>query len=572
MNIQAFYRLVVLGTALMLLSLCQLNAQGKKPSVERKDVETDFYFTEGMKFYILGKYDTALENFEKAADIKTKNAGIQYKIATCHFKLKQLSKAEKHAQNALKFDALNKYHYELLAEIYKAQFKYKAATKVYKKLTNKVKGAEAYNLHLAELHLLQKDYNEAIEAYEALEKAYGLSEDIIYAKQKVYLQQGKFNKAIGEGKKLVNFAPDETRYVVALAELLVTNNKLDEALPLLEEIEKQKKDPDPRVYLLLASIYKSKNQEAKAIAQLKKAFADPEINGDEKVKLLIQYAQQGDKIKVSDELVELAKTVVNMHPEQAQANTIYADMLALQDKKAQALPYYIKAARKDNSVLQVWTQILAIESDLNMMDSLVIHSEEALETFPNYALFWLYNGTALLSTNKFEEASGALDEGKRLSFNNKDLLNEFNARLGDAYNGLKKYEKSFGYYEEVLKQNADHAYTLNNYSYFLALRKQNLDKAKKLAARLVKKNPHDATYLDTYGWVLYIAKDYKNARKYLEKSLEKSPEGTTYEHYGDVLFKLGNTTKAIEQWQKAKELGGTSNLIDKKIADKKLYE
>ncbi|WP_299459083.1 tetratricopeptide repeat protein [uncultured Microscilla sp.] len=572
MNIQAFYKLIALSMALLLLSLRQVSAQGGKSSVGRKDVETDFYFTEGMKFYILGKYDTALENFEKAADIKTKNAGIQYKIATCHFKLKQLGKAENHAQSALKFDENNKYHYELLAEIYKAQFKYKAATKVYKKLMNNVKGAASYNYHLAELHLLQKDYGEAIEAYETLEKSFGLSEDVIYAKQKIYLQQGKFNKAIEEGKKLVSFAPEETRYVVALAELLVTNNKLNEALPLLEEIEKQKKDPDPRVYLLLASIYKSKGEEAKAINQLKKAFSDPEINGDEKVKLLVQYAQQGDKIKVSNELVLLAKTVVEMHPEQAQANTIYADMLAVQGKKKEALKYYIKAARKDNSVLQVWTQVLVLESDLNMMDSLVVHSEEALETFPNYALFWLYNGTALLSTNQFEEASGALEEGKRLSFNNKDLLNEFNARLGDAYNGLKQYEKSFGYYEEVLKQNANHAYTLNNYSYFLALRKQNLDKAKKMAARLVKNNPDDATYLDTYGWVLYVAKDYKNAQKYLEKSLEKSPEGTTYEHYGDVLFKLGNTAKAIEQWQKAKELGGTSQFIDKKIADKKLYE
>ena len=572
MNIQAFYRLVILSGGLVLLSLLPVNAQGDKSSVGRKDVETDFYFTEGMKFYILGKYDTALEHFEKAADIKKKNAGIQYKIATCYLKLKDFSKAERHAENAVKLNEINKYHYELLAEIHIAQFKYKAATKVYKKLMNKVKGAEMYNYNLAELHLLQKDYSDAIDAYNVLEKTFGLSEEVIYAKQKVYLQQGKLGKAIEEGKKLVRFAPGETRYVIALAELLVTNNKLNEALPLLEEIIKQKKEPDPRVYLLLASIYKNKRDDTKAIDYLKKAFEDPEINGEEKVKLLVQYARQGDKINVSGELLVLAKTVVDMHPEQAQANTIYADMLAMQSKKKEALNYYVRAARQDNSVLQVWTQVLALESDLNMMDSLAVHSEEALETFPNYALFWLYNGTALLSTSKFEEASGALDEGKRLSFNNKDLLNEFNARLGDAYNGLKQYNKSFGYYEEVLKQNADHAYTLNNYSYFLALRKTNLNKARKLAAHLVKKNPEDATYLDTYGWVLYIAKDYKNARKYLEKSLAKSSEGTTLEHYGDVLFKLGDTSKAIEQWQKAKTLGGTSQLIDKKIADKKLYE
>lgn len=571
MNIQAFYKLLVFVGGFTFLSVGLLQAQGE-PKIGRKDVETDFYFSDGMKYFILGKYDTALENFEKAAEIKEKNAGIQHKIAECHLKLKQFSQAESFAQNAVKFNANNKYHYELLAKIYIAQFKYKAAVKVYKKLMDKIKGANEYYLELAELHLLQKDYNDAVDAYNAFEKSFGLSEDVIYAKQKIFLQQGKINKAIVEGKKLVNFAPGETRYVIALAELLVTNNKMTDALPLLQEITKQKKEPDPRVYLLLASIYKSKGEETKAMEQLKKAFADPEINGEEKVKLLVQYARQGDKIQVSGELLVLAKTVVDMHPEQAQANTIYADMLALQSKKEEALRYYIKAARQDNSVLQVWTQVLGLESDLNMLDSLAVHSEEALETFPNYALFWLYNGTALLGTGQYEEASGALDEGKRLSFSNKGLLKEFNARLGDAYNGLKQYEKSVGYYEEVLKEDPNHAYTLNNYSYFLALRKQNLNKAKKLAARLVKNNPNVATYLDTYGWILYIAKDYKSARKYLEKAIAKNPSGTILEHYGDVLFKLGDTTKAIEQWQQAKSKGGTSKLIDKKIADKKLYE
>jgi len=571
MNIKAFYKLLVCAGVFTLLSYEFSQAQGE-PKVGRKDVETDFYFTDGMKYFILGKYDSALENFEKAAEIKEKNAGIQHKIAECYFKLKQFSRAESFAQNAVKLNESNKYHYELLASIYVAQFKYKAAIKAYKKLMDKVPNAKEYYLELAELHLLQKDFGDAVDAYNAFEKAFGLSEDVIYAKQKIFLQQGKISKAIEEGKKLVNFAPGETRYVIALAELLVTNNKMTEALPLLEEITKQKREPDPRVYLLLASIYKSKGEEAKALAQLKNAFADPEINGEEKVKLLVQYARQGDKIQVSGELLVLAKTVVDMHPEQAQANTIYADMLALQSKKREALSYYIKAARQDNSVLQVWTQVLSLESDLNLLDSLAVHSEEALETFPNYALFWLYNGTALLGTGQYEEASGALDEGKRLSFSNKNLLKEFNARLGDAYNGLKQYEKSVGYYEEVLKEDPNHSYTLNNYSYFLALRKANLPKAKKLAARLVKNNPEVATYLDTYGWILYIAKNYKDARKYLEKAVAKNPSGTILEHYGDVLFKLGNTNQAIEQWQKAKSKGGTSKLIDKKIADKKLYE
>jgi hypothetical protein len=48
--------------------------------------------------------------------------------------------------------------------------------------------------------------------------------------------------------------------------------------------------------------------------------------------------------------------------------------------------------------------------------------------------------------------------------------------------------------------------------------------------------------------------------------------GTIIEHYGDILFKLGDVDSAVKQWQKAKGMDETSDLIDKKIADRKLYE
>ena len=48
--------------------------------------------------------------------------------------------------------------------------------------------------------------------------------------------------------------------------------------------------------------------------------------------------------------------------------------------------------------------------------------------------------------------------------------------------------------------------------------------------------------------------------------------GTILEHYGDILFKLNDSNKAVEYWQKAKTAGGATELIDKKIADRKLYE
>jgi len=140
---------------------------------------------------------------------------------------------------------------------------------------------------------------------------------------------------------------------------------------------------------------------------------------------------------------------------------------------------------------------------------------------------------------------------------------------------LGDHAKSDDAYELVLKDDPRNDHVLNNYSYFLSLRKEKLPRALEMSAQLVERNPNSATYLDTHAWVLYIMKDYTKARTYLEKALNADPNGvsgTILEHYGDVLFQLGEKDKAVEQWKKAKQKGENSQQLEKKITSGKLYE
>ena len=51
--------------------------------------------------------------------------------------------------------------------------------------------------------------------------------------------------------------------------------------------------------------------------------------------------------------------------------------------------------------------------------------------------------------------------------------------------------------------------------------------------------------------------------------MENQSSATIVEHYADALYKTGQKEKALEQWKRAKALGGASELIDKKISEKK---
>src|SRR5690606_9294444 len=120
----------------------------------------------------------------------------------------------------------------------------------------------------------------------------------------------------------------------------------------------------------------------------------------------------------------------------------------------------------------------------------------------------------------------------------------------------------------------DNALVLNNWSYYLSLRKTNLTKAEEMIKKAVKIEPKNPSYPDTYAWVLYQQGNYKEALEWMELALASAGDdkATLYEHYGDILFRLGDEAKAMEYWHKAKAAGMQSDFIDRKIAEGKLFE
>jgi Tfp pilus assembly protein PilF len=95
-----------------------------------------------------------------------------------------------------------------------------------------------------------------------------------------------------------------------------------------------------------------------------------------------------------------------------------------------------------------------------------------------------------------------------------------------------------------------------------------------MAKKAITLEPGNSSFQDTYGWVLYKLGKYNDAKTWVGKALDdkEAVSAEVMEHYGDILFKLGETATAIEFWEKAKAKGPGSALLDKKISEKKLYE
>lgn len=550
----------------------ELEAASQQRQLSERDKNmSESFFVDGVKYVLLEDYNKALERLLKAYALNPTNAAISYKIAETNLLSGNLKDATNFAQAAVKLDPKNSYYYLLLAQIYASQKQYDQATKVYAQLIQDVPDSGYYLFNLADLYLAQGKLPEALTTLERAEKQFGALDEVSFKKQQIYLKQNNLDKALQEGEALIKANPDEIRYVLAQAEMYAANNRLPDALRVAQQALRT--DPDnAQAHMIMADVYRQQGNAAESEKQIKLAFESPGLDIDNKVRVLVDYIKQLPNPKLEQTALDLAAITVRVHPKDAKAYSVAGDIQTLTNRKKEARDTYLQAIKLDNSRYQIWQQVVLIDAELNQTDSLLRHSERALELFPNQAPLWFYNGVGYMLKKQPAKGVKSLEYGRKLATDNPELLAQFDSQLGDAYHEVKDYKKSDAAYEAALAFDANNAQALNNYSYFLSIRGEKLDRAKEMAGKLVKQFPDNDTYLDTYAWVLYKQKDYAGARQSLEKALQTTKDGTVIEHYGDVLYQLGEKDKAHAEWLRAKKNGGTSELIDRKIKDKKLYE
>ncbi|HSZ25979.1 MAG TPA: tetratricopeptide repeat protein [Cytophagaceae bacterium] len=551
-----------------------LTEQSSGAGVEKKEekfLAFEHFYLEGMKFYILGNNADAQAYFDKALHVNPENAAVNYMLGKIALAKNEDTKAIAYAGKASKIDQKNKYYALLLAKSYEQKLNADEAVKVYKRILAEIPNTEEHYFDLANLFIYQRNYADALKIYNKIEDIYGQSAELTRQKQQIYLRENKLDKAIEEGEHLVKAFPDDNDIKAAHAEFLYTNKKEEEAIKLLEELVKS--DPEnPRSHLILADIYQMKGQKEKAKVELEIVFNNPEVELNTKLKIIEDFIRSPKTEDNKNTTLRLGELMTKAHPGDSRAYSAMGEIYLMNDRKNDAWKEFIISKNIDGGNYNLWLQLINLDSELQQTDSIIRHSEEALELFPNQATLWLYNGSGYSMKKDYKRAIDSFEEGKKLSGTNQEMRNYFNIHLGDTYHYTNDYLKSDAAYEEVLKFDQNNEHVLNNYSYFLSLRKEKLPEAKNMSEKLVRKYPTEATYLDTYAWVLYVMKDYEGAKKYLETAILNSNNGTIVEHYGDVLYQLGDKENAIEQWKKAKKLGETSEFIEKKIAEGKLYE
>ncbi len=529
---------------------------------------------EAKKNEITGNTDKAEELFRQYIDKYPDDAVAYFELSRIVANKKQVHEASELAGKAAKLDPANTWYQLFYAEVLQLDGKYKDAISVYERITEINPDNLDYYYQLAALYLSTEKYSDAVKVYDKIENKAGMSEDISLQKEKIYLLLNDLPKAQHELEALVEAYPDEIRYLSILAEFFMNNKMLEKGLATYHKI--QQIDPgNPYVHMSMADYYRKNGEKQKAFEELKQGFANPNLDIDTKVNILLSFFNINQLPDDSKAMVfELTRILTSVHPNDPKAHSIYGDLLVQDKKNEEAREEYLKVIALDSSKYVVWEEVLRLDLVLEKYDHLIEYSNRAVELFPDQPVPYMFAGIGNFQQKKYEDAVKAFNRGLKLVADNDQLLSEFYMYLGDTYHSLKDTTESDKAYEKSLSIKNDNSYVLNNYSYYLSLRNTKLDKAEEMSKKAVTLDPKNSSFQDTYGWVLYKLQRYEDARTWVAKALDDKDgvSAEVMEHYGDILYKLGDKDQAIEYWLKAKTKGPGSVLLDKKITEKRLIE
>lgn len=544
----------------------------KNPTEKEKYLQADL-FAKSLIEKEKGNLEEAINLMNQSLEVIPGDAAANYEKARLLLAMGRKDEALEFSSIAMTNDTENQWYKVLYARIAKANDKYDEYVKVYEELVNEHPTNLDFLQELAFAYYFTGDYKNSIKAYNDIEDFMGINEGISKQKAELYDRLQMPDEAILEYEKLIEYDPNQVRYYALLAEYSTKTKNNEKAIEAYEKILQLNPD-DPYVHISLSDFYRKEGKMEQSFNELKIGLANKELDLSTKINILISYYNGNLNDEQKKQALELSEILKATHPNEALSETFYASMLYENQEYLAAKELFLKIIDADGSNYVTWEQLMFCDLYLEDYVDLARDAEKAIEYFPSYPLPWFFAGAAHFQNKDFKKASERLIKGKDFVVNNNALLEQFYATLGDTYNSLENYEASYEAYDKTLSLNPNNTVVLNNYAYYLSLRKHNLDKAETMSKKAVDLDPYNSNNLDTYAWVLFQNNKYADALNWIKKAYQNGGEnsGVVNEHYGDILFKLGKKKEALKYWKAAQTKKDTSELLDKKIKDELFYE
>lgn len=557
-------------TVISIASCGLVNKQTKRAS-QPKQLNPVYakHFHAGVRYKLAGNYEEALTSFEAAIQIDPTQDAPHFALSEIYLEKGDRLKSAQHMEQAGKLDPSNLHYVQELAYLNYEKGEFKRSLSFFEQLLKDQPANIDFLYGYAECLVQLGKTADAIKALDKTEAQLGVFPEIATQKFNLYLKLKKDQLAIKEIEKARELFPTDPQLLGVLIDYYFQHDQ-DKAIDMLAELARV--DPENgRAHMALSEIYRSQKRMDLFYSHLKLAIPCKDIGIDEKMKALIGLQEMNYKLTQRE--MDMALLLVKTYPNEAKSYSLLGDYYMQLGNEADALTNYRKALAFDKNLYPIWKQVLMLAYSTMQFETLYSDAKACVEVFPAMPLPYLLGGIGANQTKRFDAALELLEIGRDLATGDKAMQAEFLAQEGESYFAKKDYNKAQLNYEEALLFDSSSNLIKNNYAYRLALSKQKLDRAQQLIDEVLKSESKSAHFIDTKGLVLFQLGKYTEAFSCFERANSISnSDKIIIEHLGDVQFKLGDATKAVEYWKLAKTLGSTNLNLDKKIKDKVYYD
>ena len=378
------------------------------------------------------------------------------------------------------------------------------------------------------------------------------------------------------------------RYLTMLGDAYMENGKDEEAYHTFQQVFVKEPGYVPAM-LSMASYYEKKGLDSLYRAQLDSLLLNRKVEDKTKMDIMRQLIFRSERSdRDSTKIIGLFHSMLAQEQETADIAMLAAQYLLSKKMDEEAKPVLWQVLDKDPENKPARLQLLSFAISKEDYDEVIRICAPAVEYMPEALEFYYYWGLAHYQKEQKDDAMEVFKKGVRQvrEDSDKKLVSDFYSILGDLYHIKDMNAEAYVAYDSALVYNPDNIGALNNYAYYLSVEKKNLDKAEEMSYRTVKAEPANATYLDTYAWILFEKGKYAEARIYIDQAMQHGggESSVVVEHCGDIYYLNEEKEKALEYWKKALELanepvqedseprsGKELKLLKKKIANRKYY-
>ena len=521
--------------------------------VSAQQTKFNYIFQEAMRQKLANKYDAAIDLFDYCHQLDPESGAVLYELAELYRYAKNDTLAIKALEKACRLYPNNYWYKNHLVTLYLDNRRNDEALQCVEEMARLFPEKGEVLGMLLELYEKKNDYANMVKVLDKIEVKEGKSEKLSMEKFRLFLQMNDEARAFEEMRNLADEYPNDLRYQVVIGDLYLDAGKKEEALKQFQMVEAQ--DPENVTLLLsMANFYNQEGDTAHYQDYLTRLLTNKDVDDATRVRMLGVLVRENLTTNAdSTQLLSLFDKVLQQpqeHTDILELKVRYMDKkkMPVEDQK----PILRRILEIDPEHDMARHMLLKYAVEENDHQSIVNICKPAVEYNADSPVFYFYMGVEYYLIDEKEKSMDALRSGLNRVENEMDEENRFKIRthsyalLGDIYHQLGQDDKAFQAYDSCLIYNKNDAMVLNNYAYYLSLKKKDLQRAEEMSRLSNELEPDNSTYLDTYAWVLFQQKRYDEAKQYMDKVVELM-ERDGEEMSDDVLLHIKQINKKAKK-------------------------